>query len=121
MIDTCTEYQKSSALQLRVRKRKLIVLWETVYLDRTVTTQNKDGKATDPELLRFLSPLGWEHLTPTGDCTWPYANRIKPGNYGPLRRSIKPKRRILHFSYTIPPPLCGGKNSLHDLVTVEIT
>jgi TnpA family transposase len=67
-----------------------IVLWNTVYLDRTITTLNKDGNATDPDLLRFLSPLGWEHINLTGDYTWPRANQIKPGNYRPLRRSEKP-------------------------------
>lgn len=35
-----------------------IVLWNTVYLDRAITTLNQEGNATDPELLRFLSPLG---------------------------------------------------------------
>lgn len=67
-----------------------IVLWNTVYLDRTITTLNKDGNVTDPDLLRFLSPLGWEHINLTGDYTWPRANHIKPGKYRPLRRSAKP-------------------------------
>lgn len=47
-----------------------IVLWNTVYLDRAITTLNQEGNATDPELLRFLSPLGWEHINLTGDYTW---------------------------------------------------
>ena len=46
-----------------------IVLWNTVYLDRAITTLNQEGNATDPELLRFLSPLGWEHINLTGDYT----------------------------------------------------
>lgn len=67
-----------------------IVLWNTVYLDRTITNLNGDGPTTDPDLLRFLSPLGWEHINLTGDYTWPRANNIKPGKYRPLRRSGKP-------------------------------
>jgi len=67
-----------------------IVLWNTVYLDRTITTLNSNGSTTDPDLLRFLSPLGWEHINLTGDYTWPRANQIKPGNYRPLRRTAKP-------------------------------
>lgn len=67
-----------------------IVLWNTVYLDRTITNLNSDGPTTDPDLLRFLSPLGWEHINLTGDYTWPHANHIKPGKYRPLRRSGKP-------------------------------
>lgn len=67
-----------------------IVLWNTVYLDRTITTLTKDQSVTDPDLLRFLSPLGWEHINLTGDYTWPRANHIKPGKYRPLRRPKKP-------------------------------
>ncbi|MET4001667.1 MULTISPECIES: Tn3 family transposase [Arthrobacter] len=67
-----------------------IVLWNTVYLDRTITTLNQEGNATDPDLLRFLSPLGWEHINLTGDYTWPRNNQIKRGKYRPLRRSTKP-------------------------------
>ena len=67
-----------------------IVLWNTVYLDRTITTLNSNGGTTDPDLLRFLSPLGWEHINPPGDYTWPRANQNKPGNYRPLRRTAKP-------------------------------
>ena len=66
------------------------MLWNTVYLDRTITTLNKDENTTDPDLLRFLSPLGWEHINLTGDYTWPRANHIKPGKYRPLRRQAKP-------------------------------
>lgn len=67
-----------------------IVLWNTVYLDRTVATLTSNGGAIDPDLLRFLSPLGWEHINLTGDYTWPRANHIKPGKYRPLRRPAKP-------------------------------
>jgi hypothetical protein len=62
----------------------------TVYLDRTVATLTSNGGDIDPDLLRFLSPLGWEHINLTGDYTWPHANHIKPGKYRPLRRSAKP-------------------------------
>ncbi|MDQ6753050.1 MAG: Tn3 family transposase, partial [Actinomycetota bacterium] len=49
-----------------------------------------NGGDIDPDLLRFLSPLGWEHINLTGDYTWPRANHIKPGKYRPLRRPAKP-------------------------------
>ncbi|MGO4587129.1 Tn3 family transposase [Arthrobacter sp. 2RAF6] len=67
-----------------------IILWNTVYVDRTITTLTSDGGNIDPDLLRFLSPLGWEHINLTGDYTWPRANHIKPGKYRPLRRPAKP-------------------------------
>lgn len=31
-----------------------IILWNTVYLARTISTLNKDGNTIDPDLLRFL-------------------------------------------------------------------
>lgn len=67
-----------------------IVLWNTVYLDRTITALESDGSTTDPDLLRFLSPLGWEHINLTGDYTWPSPSQIKPGKFRPIRRSAKP-------------------------------
>lgn len=67
-----------------------IVLWNTVYLDRSAATLTSNGGDIDPDLLRFLSPLGWEHINLTGDYTWPRANHIKPGKYRALRRSAKP-------------------------------
>ncbi|MBC6821197.1 hypothetical protein CRD20_02315 [Corynebacterium sp. LK33] len=44
-----------------------MVLWSTVYLDRTVATLTSDGGDIDPDVLRFLSSLGWEHINLTGD------------------------------------------------------
>ena len=46
-----------------------IVLWNTVYLDRTITALNSNESTIGPDLLRFLSPLGWEHINLTGDYT----------------------------------------------------
>lgn len=86
--DRSFEHQRYRASGLNLLTAA-IVLWNTVYLDRSITTLNKDGNATDPELLRFLSPLGWEHINLTGDYTWPRASQIKPGKYRPLRRSTK--------------------------------
>lgn len=59
-----------------------IVLWNTVYLDRTVTTLTSNGGDVDPDLLRFLSPLGREHINLTGDYTWPRATRSNLANIG---------------------------------------
>lgn len=44
-----------------------IALWNTVYIERAVQTLTSNGQALDPELLKYLSPLGWEHINLTGD------------------------------------------------------
>ena len=66
-----------------------IVLWNTVYLDRTITVLTSNEGTIDPDLLRFLSPMGWEHINLTGDYTSPRTNHIKPGKYRPLRRPTR--------------------------------
>lgn len=47
-----------------------IVLWNTIYLERTVTTLKNTANPPDPARLKHLSPLGWDHINLTGDYTW---------------------------------------------------
>jgi len=63
-----------------------IVLWNTVYLERAIRGLSKSGPAPEAELLKFLSPLGWEHINFTGDYTW-RSNRLPKGRFRPLRTS----------------------------------
>jgi len=64
-----------------------ITLWNTVYLEHTITTT--EHPADDP-LLDHLSPLGWEHINLTGDYTWNNPRQPKPGRLRPLRRPGSP-------------------------------
>jgi TnpA family transposase len=47
-----------------------IILWNTVYLDRSTAALKKHGGVVDEQLLQHLSPLGWEHINLTGDYIW---------------------------------------------------
>jgi TnpA family transposase len=47
-----------------------IILWNTVYLERTVNALKFHGHEVDESLLQNLSPLGWEHINLTGDYIW---------------------------------------------------
>lgn len=61
-----------------------IVYWNTIYLDHAIENlKNQPTQDPDPDLLRHLSPLGWEHLNLTGNYTW--RNTTKPGKLRPLR------------------------------------
>jgi TnpA family transposase len=60
-----------------------ITLWNTVYLEHTITTT---GHPVDDPLLDHLSPLGWEHINLTGDYTWNNPRQPKAGKLRPLRR-----------------------------------
>lgn len=46
-----------------------IVLWNTFYLERAIQALRARGELIDDNLLKHLSPLGWEHINLTGDYT----------------------------------------------------
>lgn len=47
-----------------------IILWNTVYLERAIHSLEERGQSIDPNLFQYLSPLGWEHISLTGDYIW---------------------------------------------------
>ena len=66
-----------------------IVLWNTVYLERATNALRSHGRTVDDDLLRYLSPLGWEHINLTGDYLWRDSAKIGVGKFRPLRASPK--------------------------------
>jgi TnpA family transposase len=62
-----------------------IVLWNTVYIERAINTMIANGKAVNTEHLKYLSPLGWEHINLTGDYTWKNRIKVGSGKFRPLR------------------------------------
>jgi hypothetical protein len=63
-----------------------IVLWNTVYLERATNALRENGKLENDGLLRYLSPLGWEHINLTGDYLWRNRVKVGAGKFRPLRR-----------------------------------
>ena len=61
-----------------------IALWNTVYIERAVRASSLPGQPVDPTLLKYLSPLGWEHINLTGDYQWK-GKRPAPGRFRSLR------------------------------------
>lgn len=47
-----------------------IVYWNTVYLGRAVDYLRSAGKAVPDNLLQHVAPLGWNHISLTGDYLW---------------------------------------------------
>ena len=72
---------RASGLNLVVAS---IILWNTVYLARTVDSLRTE-RSIDEALLQHLSPLGWEHIHLTGDYIWHANRRVAKGRYRPLR------------------------------------
>ena len=62
-----------------------IVLWNTVYLERAVAALRAHAQPVDEDLLRYLSPLGWEHVNLTGDYLWRSNAKTGAGKFRPLR------------------------------------
>jgi hypothetical protein len=52
-----------------------IALWNTVYLERAADALAR-SRAVDHALFQHVSPLGWEHVNLTGDCTWHTNKRV---------------------------------------------
>jgi len=46
-----------------------IILWNTLYLEKAIAETCEEQDVPD-EYLRFLSPLGWDHISLTGDYRW---------------------------------------------------
>jgi Tn3 transposase DDE domain len=59
-----------------------IVLWNTVYLERTVQALHAKGMLIGDDLLTYLSPLGWEHINPAGDYLWLRNQKPEQGKLG---------------------------------------
>ena len=62
-----------------------IILWNTRYLEAAFT---EIDTATDPDLMRHVAPLGWEHISLTGDYIWDTREQFIDGRLRPLRKRI---------------------------------
>ena len=61
-----------------------ISYWNTIYLDRAVQYLGMIGAEFDAALLAHLSPMGWAHISLTGDYLWEQASRLPAGEFRPL-------------------------------------
>lgn len=67
-----------------------IILWNTVCLGRAADHLRRQGRDLDDALLGHAAPLGWEHISITGDYLWGDM-KLPEGGFRPLRiGSIRP-------------------------------
>lgn len=59
--------QRASGLNLVVGA---IILWNTVYIQKAIKHLRKTDSDFNEDLIKHLSPLGWEHINLTGDYIW---------------------------------------------------
>ncbi len=62
-----------------------IILWNTVYIERALIALRDKGESIREDLVRHLSPLGWEHINLTGDYVWNLNRHVTQGKFRPLR------------------------------------
>ncbi|MBB4233316.1 Tn3 family transposase [Rhizobium mongolense] len=96
-----------------------IVYWNTFYLGSAFAQLSREGIATPPDLIKHITPLGWQHVSLTGDYAWTPADNL---DLRPLRpeTSILEARptyvlkvgRIGHFRYRDAPVVLPGIRSL---------
>ncbi len=73
---------RASGLNLLVAA---IILWNTTYLQLAIDHLLKEGHPPAPCDLVHLSPLGWEHISLTGDYHWGTSPALGPDHFRPLR------------------------------------
>ncbi|MDQ4422092.1 Tn3 family transposase [Sphingobium sp. DEHP117] len=71
-----------------------ISYWNTVYLDRAAQHLNAVGTTFDAALLARLSPMGWAHISLTGDYLWEQARRLPAGEFHPLNEPMARLKRV---------------------------
>ena len=71
---------RASGLNLLVAA---VIMWNTRYLQLAAA-----DLGIGPETMRHVAPLGWEHLSLTGDYAWDAEGQPTPGELRPLRTRI---------------------------------
>lgn len=66
---------RASGLNLLVAA---IILWNTRYLQDAFSILKREGRPAGDDLARHVAPLGWEHISLTGDYIWPAASVTGP-------------------------------------------
>ena len=83
-----------------------IVLWNTVYLDRTVATLTSNGGDIDPDVLRFLSPLGGDTSTSPATTPGDAPTTSNPENIG--HYVARQDLSVGYITFSQATPIRGG-------------
>ena len=61
-------------------------MWNTRYLQAVFDALAARGATVPRDLMRHVAPLGWEHISLTGDYVWAADAQPGPGLLRPLRK-----------------------------------
>ena len=62
-----------------------IVLWNTVYISKVVEELQKEGIELSETQLKHVGPLGWDHITLTGEYFWNSSQWTSLNNLRPVQ------------------------------------
>ena len=63
-----------------------IIYWNSIYIEKAADHMRRSGRLSEPDLLKHVSPLGWEHINLTGDFDW-HSGAAERSNARPLHLS----------------------------------
>ena len=63
-----------------------IIYWNSIYIGKAADHMRRSGRLSEPDLLKHVSPLGWEHINLTGDFDW-HSGATDRSNARPLHLS----------------------------------
>lgn len=75
-----SQFYRASGLNLLINA---IVYWNTLYLEPAFAELNRDGIPTPLDIIKHITPLGWQHISLTGDYIWTPTDGV---DLRPLRR-----------------------------------
>ena len=75
------QLQRASALNILINA---ICVWNTVYLQKAIDYLKETEKDFDENLLKHISPLGWEHINFLGEYSFDIKNIPKHNEFRPL-------------------------------------
>ena len=76
------QLQRASALNILINA---ISVWNTVYMQRAIDHLKAAGNNFDENLLKHISPLGWEHINFLGEYSFNIKNIPKHNEFRPLK------------------------------------
>lgn len=79
-----SQLHRASGLNLIIAA---IVLWNTVYLDKAVSTLRGKSISITDEQLKHIAPIAWNHINLTGDYHWDFSQQSSLDRLRPLRTS----------------------------------
>jgi hypothetical protein len=72
-----------------------IVDWNTLYMGRAVEHLHLSGEPALDELLAHVAPLGWRHISLTGDYLWQYTGHgVDDDGFRPLNLALERMAKV---------------------------